>query len=58
MEVLQKIHEHEKIKSIGFNIDYTPFAKERDSEIVEWSKSKKIKIIAEEDYVLHPLSKN
>ena len=30
LEVLQGIQEKVKIKSIGFNLDYTPFAKKRD----------------------------
>lgn len=30
LEVLKTIHKTEKINSIYFNIDYTPFAKARD----------------------------
>lgn len=30
IEVLKEIYSKYKIKSIGFNLDYTPFAKQRD----------------------------
>ena len=46
IEVLSEIHEKIGIESIGYNIDYTPFAKARDEEINSWGKSHQIDIIA------------
>ncbi len=38
MDVLQNIYKTQKINSLYYNIDYTPFAKRRDQEIDEWAK--------------------
>lgn len=42
VEVFKSIHEKEKINSIYFNYDYTPFAKTRDQEIIDWAKKENI----------------
>ena len=44
-----------KIKAIAFNLDYTPYARKRDSEIMDFCKKQNppIKIITSEDYTLH-----
>jgi deoxyribodipyrimidine photo-lyase len=55
MEILNKLHKSNKINSIGFNIDYTPYAKKRDQMIIDWGKKNDIIIYNEEDFVLHPL---
>jgi deoxyribodipyrimidine photo-lyase len=55
LEVLQQLNKAKKIKSIGFNYDYTPYAKKRDDEIIEWAKSQKIEVHSKEDYVLYPI---
>ena len=41
-----------KIKSIHYNIDYTPFAIKRDKEIKEWCKKKEIECFEYSDYLL------
>jgi deoxyribodipyrimidine photo-lyase len=53
--VLQSIEKQQKIKSLYYNIDYTPFAKSRDKEIDEWANKKGIEVHSAEDYVLYPL---
>jgi len=34
LEVLRNLDKRFKINSIGFNLDYTPYAKRRDGEIM------------------------
>ncbi len=34
LKVLSEIHQKVKINSIAFNLDYTPYAKKRDKEII------------------------
>ena len=46
---------HQPIKSLYFNIDYTPFAKSRDKEISEWATKNAIEVGSAEDYVLYPI---
>jgi deoxyribodipyrimidine photo-lyase len=53
LKVLKKIHKEIGINSIGYNIDYTPYAKKRDAEIREWCINKNIKLYEKEDYVLY-----
>ena len=36
LDVLREIQKKQKIRSIFFNYDYTPFAKERDQKIIDW----------------------
>lgn len=55
MDVLNSIHKMHDIQSIAYNIDYTPYALQRDENIKEFCKQHNIKHIAEEDYVLHPI---
>lgn len=55
LKVLKKIHKEININSIGYNIDYTPYAKKRDAEIRNWCKTKNIKIYEKEDYVLYDI---
>jgi deoxyribodipyrimidine photo-lyase len=53
LKVLNAIHKEIKITSIGFNIDYTPYARKRDDEIKKWSDKNNIKCYMEEDYLLY-----
>ena len=53
MTILNKIHKLIQINSIGYNIDYTPYARKRDDEIKKWCDSKQIKVFAKEDYALY-----
>lgn len=51
--ILKKIHKLIKIESIGYNIDYTPYARNRDDKIKKWCDSNKIDIFTKEDYALY-----
>jgi deoxyribodipyrimidine photo-lyase len=55
MEVVRKICSSHKVDRIGFNLDYTPYARRRDEELVDFCLSKKIEVIAGEDYLLAPM---
>lgn len=46
VKVLNSIHSRTKINSIAFNLDYTPYAKKRDQEIMDWAKENQVQIIA------------
>lgn len=58
MDVLKKINEKEKIESIAFNFDYTPYAIKRDKEIQNWCNTNNIDCIINEDYLLHEILNN
>lgn len=49
LEQLIKIY---TINAIGFNVDYTPFAKRRDEQIRIWCQNKDIDLFQAEDYTL------
>lgn len=55
MDVLRSICKNHIIQSIGFNIDYTPFARLRDSEIVQFCNKNHITVFKEEDYLLYDI---
>jgi len=55
LKVLKTIYKKIGINSIGFNVDYTPYAKKRDEEIKLWAKQLNIKIYEKEDYVLYDI---
>ena len=40
LTVIKKIHKKYPINSIGFNADYSPFAKKRDGKIKKWCEKK------------------
>lgn len=42
LDVLQQIQKVHQIKSIGYNLDYTPYSIRRDKEIADWAKNHKI----------------
>lgn len=52
LEILKEINKKYKINSIGFNVDYSPYAKKRDDKIIKWCEKNKIKIITKEDMLL------
>jgi deoxyribodipyrimidine photo-lyase len=58
LKVLKKIHKELKINSIGYNIDYTPYAKKRDTQIKDWTIKNNIKLYEKEDYVLYDILNN
>lgn len=55
LKVLKSIHSKIPIQSIGFNIDYTPYAKKRDQEIKLWCNKHNITCFMKEDYALYDL---
>ena len=55
LKVLKDMHKKSKIKSIGFNVDYSPYAKKRDNKIKKWADSENIIIFSNEDMLLHNL---
>jgi deoxyribodipyrimidine photo-lyase len=56
IDCLENILKHNKIERIGFNIDYTPYAKKRDKYIQSFCKKNNIEVITDEDYLLHPIT--
>ena len=55
LDVLKDIHKKYKIENIGFNVDYSPYAKKRDTSIINWAKKENINIYTEEDILLQDL---
>ena len=55
LAVLKDIHKNNKINSIGFNVDYSPYAKDRDEKIKKWAEKEGIFIYQEEDMLLQNL---
>ncbi len=52
IKVLEFINKIEKIKAVAFNLDYTPFARERDTRIINWCNKNNVQSITSEDYSL------
>jgi deoxyribodipyrimidine photo-lyase len=44
IKVLKSIHKMNPILSIAFNMDYTPYARQRDTMIADWCKDNNIDI--------------
>lgn len=57
VEVLRRLHKKKPIRSITFNLDYSPFSKERDRRIGEFCKSSDIKLATFDDLLLVPPDK-
>jgi deoxyribodipyrimidine photo-lyase len=55
--LLKKLNKLQKINSIGFNLDYTPYAIKRDEEIINFAHLNDINIITAEDIVLYDIMK-
>jgi deoxyribodipyrimidine photo-lyase len=55
LSILTKIHKKVGIKSLHFNLDYTPFARRRDESIFDFCKSHNIECKTYEDYLLAPM---
>ena len=53
LDVLKSIHSVDAIESIAYNLDYSPYAKNRDQQIREWALSKNIICYEKEDYLLY-----
>ena len=56
IEILNKLLEKFQINTIGFNSDYTPFARKRDETLINWCKEKNIGVITANDYMLLPFN--
>jgi deoxyribodipyrimidine photo-lyase len=55
LDVIKEIHKKYELKSIGFNIDYSPYALKRDNELKVWSLKNNIEIYCYEDMLLIPI---
>ena len=55
LSILSKIHKKVGIKSIHFNLDYTPYARRRDEAIFDFCKTHEIECKTYEDYLLAPM---
>jgi len=55
IKVIKSIHKLIGIQSIGFNIDYTPYAIKRDYEIKEFCQNNNINCYFKEDYPLYDI---
>ena len=53
LKVIKSIHKLLVIESIGFNIDYTPYAIKRDTEIKDFCNNNNINCYFKEDYPLY-----
>lgn len=55
LDILKKINKKVGIDSLGFNLDYTPYARKRDEDIKEWCEENEITCYTKEDYLLHDI---
>ena len=56
IKVLSQIHKKIKINSIGFNLDYSPYAIKRDTLIKDFCMKNNIQVYSSEDYALYPIT--
>ena len=52
--ILKRIHKTIGVEHIGFNMDYTPYARNRDTLIEKWAEKEGIQCYITEDYLLSP----
>lgn len=52
IDVLEKISGKYRIHCLGFNEDFTPYARKRDSLVQQWCKKNDISLITSQDYTL------
>lgn len=52
IDVMNRILKQVPINAIGFNTDYTPFARARDDQLSSWAASHGIQVVTANDYVL------
>ena len=55
LSILNKIKKLVPVERIVFNMDYTPYALERDAEIESWGEKNQVEILKLEDYLLYPI---
>lgn len=58
INILNEIIKSNKVERIGFNIDYSPYSKQRDNKIINWAKKNKIDVIFNEDMLLNNILEN
>ena len=56
IDVLEDLKKNNKINTIGFNKDYSPYSKDRDSKILEWCKNNFVDCTIEEDMLISPIN--
>ncbi len=54
--ILNNLLQYYDINTVGFNLDYTPFAKKRDDNLIKILKKLNLNYVTEEDYTLFPLN--
>ena len=55
IKVIKALNKKEELKSIGYNLDYTPYARKRDEEIKKWCEKNNVSCFEKEDYVLYDI---
>lgn len=55
IEILKEIRNNYEYDAIYFNIDYTPYARKRDEEIIDYCNKNSILCNTYEDYLLFPI---
>lgn len=55
IDILKSLHKKNIINSIGYNIDYTPYARKRDKDIRDWCENEDIQYFEKEDYLLYDI---
>jgi len=56
IKVLESIFKSNSIKHLGFNLDYTPYAKERTKKVLSLAEKYNVSVIAREDYTVLDLA--
>ena len=54
--LINKTRPKQKLSSVSFNTDFTPFSIKRDEQIKSWCKTNDIEVITREDYTLLPMN--
>jgi len=52
VEVLESLFTKNKITNLGFNLDYTPYAKKRTKNVTKLALKYNVNVVAEEDYTV------
>lgn len=55
IQVIDALYKKYKYNAIYFNMDYTPYARQRDKTIMKWGKQNDVVVNVFEDYLIHPI---
>ena len=55
VKVIKALNKKEELESIGYNLDYTPYARKRDEEIRKWCEKNNVSCFEKEDYALYDI---